>query len=131
MDISKKFNELLEKLVKEQNCTYEDVFVKIDGEVPTISLWRKNNDVFEYVKQLDIQRDVLGLKIDFIGKSQAVLVVLYNIIGGYTNKYVCERTDLCFNIHVVSNEDKKLVIDIEKNNQLVETIKLDDLLNVL
>jgi hypothetical protein len=77
-----------------------------------------------------MQTDILGIKIDFMGKAIQVKMMLDLILGGYASELSCDKSEVQVQLVAQSNEDSSVCLALNKNNQFIRWIDLDNELDL-
>lgn len=126
MNIEKIFSELFIDFSQKFECEPKSIkallFKREDTGEIDINLYLNNS----FKTKIDIQRDILKLKMDFMGKTFMVKQVLNIFLGAYKEELQCEEKDIFVHIEPRSNEDTRPIIALKKGNDFVRWISLDE-----
>jgi hypothetical protein len=125
--IKDTFTKKLEEFSKEFNVPYREVQVLIYNK-DKVELSLYISGVFQ--RPLDMQTDILGIKIDFMGKAIQVKMMLDLILGGYASELSCDKSEVQVQLVAQSNEDSSVCLALNKNNQFIRWIDLDNELDL-
>lgn len=124
--IEKAFTDQLLKFSEEFNVPYRDVQVLIfkNKESDAIEFNLYNKGVF--VRKLDMQRDILKMKIDFLGKAFIATQFLNLILGGFASEMKCEENQVSVQLVARSNEDATVCIALQKDLNFVRWVDVTE-----
>jgi len=126
-DNIKKFYETVGKKVKDYSkefgTTYRQVcFMLAPNESGKVDFNLFVNGALN--KKLNLQTDVLEIKIDFMNIAAQVDYFLTFILNGFIQELGCEPKDVSVMIIATSDEDANPYIVLYKNNQFVRYVDL-------
>jgi len=123
--VEKIFTKKLQQFSKEFNVPFRDVQVLISKKEnessPAMALYVNG----KLIRHLDVQNDILEIKIDFLGKSAQVLMFLDVIMGAFSSELSCKKEEVQIQLVARSNEDPSVCLALNKNNVFVRWIDLE------
>lgn len=124
--IEKTFTNQLLKFSKEYDVPYRNVQVLIfkNKETSAIDFNLYKNGQFS--RKLDLQKDILELKIDFLGKSFMVAKFLELILGAFASELKCEEHQISVQLVARSNDDATVCIALQKDWIFVRWVDVNE-----
>ena len=124
--IEKTFTSQLLKYSKEFEVPYRDVQVLIFKKEETNNIEFNLYIKGEFQRKLDIQKDILNLQIDFLGKSFIANKFLDIILGAFASELKCEENQISVQIVARSNEDATVCIALQKDYNFVRWVDISE-----
>lgn len=124
--IEKLFTDQLLKFSKEFEVPYRDVQVLIFKNKETNAIEFNLYSKSEFVRKLDMQKDILELKIDFLGKAFIAAKFLDLILGAFASELKCEEHQVSVQLVARSNEDATVCIALQKDWSFVRWVDVNE-----
>ena len=124
--IEKLFTDQLLKFSKEFEVPYRDVQVLIFKNKETNAIEFNLYNKGEFSRKLDLQRDILNLQVDFLGKSYMAAQFLNLILGGFASELKCEENQISVQLVARSNEDATVCLALQKDWTFVRWIDISE-----
>ena len=123
--INETFTKKLEQYTKEYDVTFKDVqfllLKRAESPAPEIVLYVNNKKE----RILDIQEDILSLKIDFLGEAAKTAMLLDIIMGALSSELSCTKEEVQIQLVARSLEDPSVCLALYKNNTFIRWIDLE------
>lgn len=124
--IEKTFTEQLKKYSEEFQVPYRDVQVLIFKNKETGAIEFNLYANRQFIRKLDIQKDILNLKIDFLGKAFMAAKYLELILGAFASELRCEEHQVSVQLVARSNEDATVCIALQKDLEFVRWVDVSE-----
>ena len=124
--IEKTFTDQLLKFSQEFQVPYRDVQVLIFKNSATGAIEFNLYSKGEFVRKLDLQKDILELKIDFLGKAFMAAKFLELILGAFGSELKCEENQISVQLVARSNEDATVCIALQKDWSFVRWVDISE-----
>jgi hypothetical protein len=124
--IEKTFTEQLKKYSEEFQVPYRDVQVLIYKNKETGAIEFNLYANRQFIRKLDIQKDILNLKIDFLGKAFMAAKYLELILGAFASELRCEEHQVSVQLVARSNEDATVCIALQKDLEFVRWVDVSE-----
>lgn len=125
--IKKTFSDRLLEFAKEANKPINEVYVKItlsnEGYF-TFTLYGANGKI----RVIDLQKDILKIKIDFMGTATIATHYLGVIVNGFAKELECDAIDINVTVVAQSATDNTACFALYKKTEFIRYFDIAELL---
>ena len=126
MKIEETFKNLFIEKANEHGCNLKGLKALLFKREETgdieINLYVNN----QFAQKIDIKKDILKIKLDFMNKEFMIKQFLFIFLGAYKEELQCEEKEVSVQLETRSDEDASVIMALKKGKDFVRWISYEE-----